>query len=68
VDARGRPKIARYWAMTPVAGTLAPTAEVDEARWYEVEAAFGSLTYDRDRSMLDRLLERVMSAVPDGRD
>ena len=68
VDARGRPKLARFWAMTTVAGALAPTREVDEARWCDVQTAFGSLTYDRDCTMLDRLLELVMSAVPDGRD
>jgi 8-oxo-dGTP diphosphatase len=64
VDARGRPKLARFWAMTPAAGTLAPTEEVDEARWCDVQTAFGSLTYDRDRTMLGRLLDLVTNAVP----
>jgi 8-oxo-dGTP diphosphatase len=63
VDARGRPKVARFWAMTPVGGTLAPTHEVDEARWFEVEEAFGSLTYDRDRTILGHLLQLGVGAV-----
>lgn len=62
-DASGRPKIARFWAMTPVGGTLAPANEVDEVRWAGVDAALASLTYERDRALLDRLLELVASVV-----
>ena len=32
-DSRGRPKTVRYWAMSPVAGSLAPTNEIDAAAW-----------------------------------
>jgi 8-oxo-dGTP diphosphatase len=63
VDARGRQKVARFWEMTPVRGTLAPANEIDDARWSGIEAAVGSLTYDRDRALLARLLELVASAV-----
>jgi 8-oxo-dGTP diphosphatase len=63
VDSRGRQKVARFWEMTPVRGTLAPAHEVDDARWSGVDATFASLTYERDRAMLGRLVELVASAV-----
>ena len=59
IDRRGRPKIVRYWEMTiddDVA--LRPGNEVDDARWVSTEDASGLLTYDHDRSMLDRISER----------
>ena len=59
IDRRRRPKIVRYWEMTiddDVA--LRPGNEVDDARWVSTEDASGLLTYDHDRSMLDRISER----------
>jgi 8-oxo-dGTP diphosphatase len=47
-DAKGRPKVVRYWQMTPVEGDFAPTEEVDELRWLEPEQAAALLTYERD--------------------
>jgi 8-oxo-dGTP diphosphatase len=52
VDARGRPKVVRYFAMRPLDGAFAPHAEIDDARWLPLEAATGALTYDRDRELL----------------
>lgn len=54
-DGRGRPKVVTYWEMTPVAGELAPTNEIDGARWSSLEEARGLLTYDRDVGLLDLL-------------
>jgi 8-oxo-dGTP pyrophosphatase MutT (NUDIX family) len=54
-DARGRRKTARYWEMTPIEGELAPTNEIDEARWVPLDDAAGMLTYARDRELLKRL-------------
>ena len=53
-DAAGRPKIARYWLMRPVEGTLRlrPTREVDDARWVPLPEAEEQLTYARDVRVL----------------
>jgi 8-oxo-dGTP pyrophosphatase MutT (NUDIX family) len=51
-DASGRPKLARYWLMRPVAGRLRPTREVDDARWVPLAEAEAELTYDRDVRIL----------------
>jgi len=52
-DRKDRPKVVRYWTMTPVAGAFSPTDEVDEIRWLGVEAAEALLTYPRDLEILD---------------
>jgi 8-oxo-dGTP pyrophosphatase MutT (NUDIX family) len=51
-DARGRPKVVRYFAMRPVAGEIALLHEVDDARWLPVENALAALSYERDRELL----------------
>jgi 8-oxo-dGTP pyrophosphatase MutT (NUDIX family) len=53
-DAKGRPKVVRYWEMEPIAGEFEPTAEVDELRWLSVPEARRLLTYDHDRELLKR--------------
>lgn len=55
VDRKGRPKLVRYWAMTPVGGDFTPTEEVDEIRWLPIETAATQLTYPRDRTVLEGL-------------
>lgn len=57
IDRKNRPKIVRYWTMSPVGGMFNPTDEVDEVRWLTVADAPGLLSYDRDRE--------VLSALPD---
>lgn len=57
-DAKGRPKVVRYFAMRPLAGSFAPHAEVDDARWLPLEAAAETLTYERDRELLRALQPR----------
>jgi len=52
-DRRGRAKRVRYWEMTVVAGQFTPNAEVDEVRWLAPAAARATLTYPRDRDVLD---------------
>jgi 8-oxo-dGTP pyrophosphatase MutT (NUDIX family) len=53
VDARGRPKIVRYWAMrAPDEGSFEPTPEVDEVRWVTISEADALLSYERDREVL----------------
>ena len=51
-DPRGRPKRVRYWEMAPVGGALAPTNEIDRARWVAPSEALATLTYPRDRELL----------------
>ena len=49
VDAKGRSKIARYWAMTPVAEVpFEPNDEVDEVRWVPLDDVEDLLSYERD--------------------
>jgi 8-oxo-dGTP diphosphatase len=53
VDAKGRPKVVRYWAMEPTGGSFSPNDEVDEVRWLVVAAASRRLTYERDQPVLE---------------
>ena len=55
-DRSGRPKVVRYWRMTPDGGTFRPNAEVDELRWVRPEEAMALLTYRHDRDLLRSVL------------
>jgi 8-oxo-dGTP pyrophosphatase MutT (NUDIX family)/phosphohistidine phosphatase SixA len=56
VDAHGRPKVVRYWEMTPPEGAEPHAGhEIDDARWVPVLEAREVLTYAHDRSLLRRL-------------
>ena len=52
VDADGRPKSVRYWAMQVEGGEFVPNDEVDEARWLSPAAALGQLSYELDRRVV----------------
>ncbi|HVN52198.1 MAG TPA: NUDIX hydrolase [Acidimicrobiales bacterium] len=52
-DARGRPKVVRYWEMTPIDGAFEVNGEVDEVRWMLVDEARRRLSYARDLPVLD---------------
>lgn len=54
-DSRGRPKVVRYWLMTPEAGSFEPTSEVDEIAWVTRDEAAERLSYPRDRDVLESL-------------
>ena len=55
VDARGRPKVVRYWEMTPPEGAEPRAShEIDDARWVSLDEAGDLLTYAHDRSLLRR--------------
>jgi 8-oxo-dGTP diphosphatase len=56
VDAKGRRKLVRYWAMR-VTGVVpwAPNDEIDRRLWATLDDAAAMLTYDHDRVLLDRL-------------
>jgi 8-oxo-dGTP diphosphatase len=49
----GRPKLVRYWLMTPESETaFEPNDETDDLRWLAPEDANGLLTYARNRELL----------------
>ena len=52
--ANGSPKTVRWYTMRPVAEAGPPEADVDEVRWLEPDEARGLLTYDLDRTVLER--------------
>jgi 8-oxo-dGTP pyrophosphatase MutT (NUDIX family) len=55
-DAAGRPKTVWYWAMTPVEGAITPNAEADRMVWAPIAALPALLSYDTDRSVLERFV------------
>jgi 8-oxo-dGTP diphosphatase len=54
-DAKGRPKIVRYWRMRALTGAFVPHDEVDEIRWEKPERAAHILSWPRDLALLERL-------------
>jgi 8-oxo-(d)GTP phosphatase len=63
-DRSGRPKVVRYWRMTPDGGEFRPNDEVDELRWVGPDDAMALLTYGHDRDLLRSVLaERTRSPV-----
>lgn len=57
VDARGRPKVVRWWTMRPIGDPddAAAANEVGEVRWVGPDDARELLTYRRDLVLLDAL-------------
>lgn len=53
LDQHGREKVVRYFVMTVAEGAFAANDEVDEVRWLGLGEARSTLTYDRDRTVLD---------------
>ena len=54
IDHRGRPKVVRYWDMTPIGGSFTPNEEVDELAWLDLAQARSRLSYSRDVDLLER--------------
>ena len=52
-DAKGRPKLVRYWMMTVRSGSFEANDEVDEIRWQGLSRAAKTLTYRRDLPVLE---------------
>jgi 8-oxo-dGTP diphosphatase len=55
VDAKGRPKVVRYWRMEVERGELRFEHEIDAASWLTPAEAAKLLTYDRDLEVLQSL-------------
>jgi 8-oxo-dGTP pyrophosphatase MutT (NUDIX family) len=52
-EVNGRPKLVRYWLMTPQSETpFVPNDETDDLRWVTPAEARELLSYDRDREVL----------------
>jgi 8-oxo-dGTP diphosphatase len=64
-DSRGRPKVVRYWLMTPdpydPGPGFTPNHEVDELRWCPVPEAARLLTYTHDQALLSHAAEGLRS-------
>ena len=56
-DAKGRPKLVRYWQMIPLHGSFSPNREVDELVWVDLDEARRRLTYEFDRDLVGQLDE-----------
>ncbi|OKI10108.1 DNA mismatch repair protein MutT [Streptomyces sp. CB02923] len=57
--ANGRPKEVRYWAAEATHGSFDPTIEVDRLLWLPPPQARRILTQERDRQLVDALLEAL---------
>ena len=52
-EVSGRPKLVRYWLMTPeTEGAFVPNDETDDLRWVTPGEALALLSYDRDREVI----------------
>jgi 8-oxo-dGTP pyrophosphatase MutT (NUDIX family) len=57
-EAAGRPKRVRYFQMAPQAGAeAAPQNEIDDVRWLTRQRALDTLSYGRDREIVESLSE-----------
>ncbi|HUI04227.1 MAG TPA: NUDIX hydrolase [Acidimicrobiales bacterium] len=54
-DRRDRRKVVWYWLMDVLDGEFAPSREVDELQWLDLEMAARVLTYPHDRDLLRSL-------------
>ena len=59
VDRRGRPKVVRYWEMTPAGDApWEPNDEVDEIAWLPAYRAAAVLSYDGDRRLVAAVVDQ----------
>jgi EmrB/QacA subfamily drug resistance transporter len=54
-DSDGRPKVVRYWKMTPLHGDFTPNHEVDQLEWHGLDEARRLLSYEFDRDLVGQL-------------
>jgi 8-oxo-dGTP diphosphatase len=64
VDSGGNDKVVDYWAMASTTDELAPTKEIDEARWVPLADAAGQLSHERDREVLAEAKALLPGAQP----
>ncbi|MBZ4017912.1 NUDIX hydrolase [Streptomyces purpurogeneiscleroticus] len=61
-EANGRPKEVRYWAAEACGGEFVPNDEVDRLAWLSPAEARDRLTQDRDRPLVDALMDALHPA------
>ncbi|OON78868.1 NUDIX hydrolase [Streptomyces tsukubensis] len=61
-EVAGRPKRVDYWAAEVTDGTFTPNDEVDRVDWLSPPAARARLSRERDRELVDALLEALHTA------
>ncbi|POX41310.1 DNA mismatch repair protein MutT [Streptomyces sp. Ru73] len=61
-EVNGRPKEVRYWAAEACGGAFAANDEVDRVRWLPPAEARELLTQDRDRPLVDALMDALHTA------
>jgi 8-oxo-dGTP pyrophosphatase MutT (NUDIX family) len=59
LDRYAKPKLVRYWIMTPVSGELKGSNEVDVARWLPLGRAIQMMSYERDQPVLTAFPEAL---------
>ena len=57
IDHKGRPKLVRWFRMTPTGGSFAANDEVDELRWLSPAEAMEIVHYDHDSRLIATLLD-----------
>jgi 8-oxo-dGTP diphosphatase len=63
-DRFDRPKVVRYWAMTPVSGEARGHHEVDQAEWVPTDEARRRMSYPRDVGVIDALEAAIDGGAP----
>ena len=63
-DRKGRPKLVRWWLMSPLGGEFEAGDEVDEMRWCPAERAISLVDYEHDRELIAAAIERTSSRKP----
>lgn len=65
-DRKDRPKVARFWLMTPTGGSFTPSTEVDACGWFDPARAALLATRSGERDLIKRLgLALALRASPD---
>ena len=60
----GEPKRVRYWRMEVMDGAFRANPEVDVLDWLALDDARARLSYERDRLVLDALVEPTEASSP----
>lgn len=62
-DGRGRSKAVAYWLMVIADGRFEPNEEVDACGWFDPASARATLTYERDRDLVDEVEALIASST-----
>ena len=62
-DGRDRNKAVAYWLMVVTEGRFEPNDEVDACAWFDPASARSTLTYGRDRKLVDEVEALIASST-----